>query len=84
MEEEPKIKYYNESAKKSIYKYRLKNPTCQLETARKWRENNPEKAKMYQKEYYEKNREKLLAKRREKMVTKKGVSNDTDNNIQVV
>jgi len=59
-----KKKFYTDAVKRAIYKFREKNKGCQTEITKKWQKNNPDKVKEYARDYYEKNKERLLEKAR--------------------
>jgi starvation-inducible outer membrane lipoprotein len=63
--EEQKKKLYTPAQKKAIYKYRETHKDVQAAVYARWKIKNAERVKEYSKNYYQKNKEKILQSRKE-------------------
>jgi len=65
---EEKKKFYTEAVKRAIYKYRATHKDKQAKIFADWKAKNVLHLKEYSKEYYKKNKEKILQSRKEKYI----------------
>ena len=77
--EEQKKKLYTPAQKKAIYKYRETHKDVQAVVYAKWKERNLEHVKEYSKNYYQKNKEKILQSRKERYKSKSESESESTN-----
>jgi hypothetical protein len=64
--EEQKKKLYTPAQKKAIYKYKNSHKDVVSGVFAKWKAKNVDRLKNYSAQYYQKNKEKILLKRKER------------------
>lgn len=77
--EEQKKKLYTPAQKKAIYKYRETHKDVQAAVYAKWKAKNVDYLKNYSAQYYQKNKEKILLKRKENYKSKSESESDSTN-----
>lgn len=77
--EEQKKKLYTPAQKKAIYKYRETHKDVQAAVYAKWKIKNREHVKEYSKNYYQKNKEKILLKCKERYKSKSESESESTN-----
>ena len=77
--EEQKKKLYTPAQKKAIYTYKNSHKDVVAKVYAKWKERNLEHVKEYSKNYYQKNKEKILQSRKERYKSKSESESDSTN-----